>query len=75
MVLRTFEQGGVNLPTRVSPKALLSRIVNGMKKKHKHRFKGSMILASTQNMVLQVIHGETLAERRNRNFANGPYNI
>ena len=26
-------------------------------------------------MVLQVIHRETLAERRNRNFANGPYDI
>ena len=75
MVLRTFEQGGVNLAARVSTEALLSRIVNGMKKKHKRRFKGSMISASTQNMVLQVIHSETLAERTNRNFANGPYNI
>ena len=33
VALRTFEQGGVNLPARVSPEALLSRIVNGMRKK------------------------------------------
>ena len=75
MALRTFEQGGVNLPARVSPEALLSRIVNGMKKTNKQRFRGSMILASTQNMVLQLIYSETLAERTNRNFGNGPYNI
>ena len=70
-----FEQGDVNLPARVSPEASLNKIVCRMREKHKHRSEGSVVSASVQNMVLQVIHRETLAERANQNFDNGPYDI
>ena len=40
-----------------------------------HRSEGSVLSASVQHMVLQVIHRETLAERANQNFDNGPYDI
>ena len=40
-----------------------------------HRSEGSVLSASVQHMILQVIHRETLAERANQNFDNGPYDI